>query len=86
MQFKDRVVIVSAAASGIGRAIAGRFATEGAHLAICDVNADTLETTAAELSAISPGVMHKVVDVSDFEAVQRFVAETVDTLAGWTLS
>lgn len=79
MRFKDRVVIISAAASGIGRAIAGRFAAEGARLAICDVNANALEAAAAELSAISPGVMQAVVDVSDFEAVQRFVAKTADT-------
>ena len=79
MRFKDRVVIISAAASGIGRAIAGRFASEGARLAICDFNASTLETAAEELSAISPGIVHAVVDVSDFEAVQRFVAKTADT-------
>jgi meso-butanediol dehydrogenase/(S,S)-butanediol dehydrogenase/diacetyl reductase len=79
MRFKDRVVIVSAAASGIGKAIAGRFAAEGARIAICDVNAGALETAAAQWSEISPGVMHRVVDVSDFEAVQRFVADTVAT-------
>lgn len=77
MRFKDRVVIVSAAASGIGRAIADRFAAEGACLAVCDLNADALQSAATALSAISPGVMHEAIDVSDFQAVQRFVAKTV---------
>jgi meso-butanediol dehydrogenase/(S,S)-butanediol dehydrogenase/diacetyl reductase len=79
MRFRDQVVIVSAAASGIGRAIAGRFAAEGARLAICDVNATTLAIAAEQLSAISPGIIHEVVDVSDFAAVQRFVARVADT-------
>ncbi|MDB5577217.1 MAG: fabG14 [Bradyrhizobium sp.] len=79
MRFRDQFVIVSAAASGIGRAIAGRFAAEGARLAICDVNATPLATAAEQLSAISPGLIHEVVDVSDFAAVQRFVARVADT-------
>ncbi len=38
MRFKDKVVMVTGGAAGIGRATAEVFAAEGAKLAICDVN------------------------------------------------
>ena len=36
MRFKDQVAIVTGAASGIGKAIAIKFAQEGPHVVICD--------------------------------------------------
>ena len=45
-RFKDRVVIVSGAAAGIGRSCAVRFAREGARCLICDFNEKELDETA----------------------------------------
>ena len=46
---KDRVVIVTGAASGIGRAIAVAYAKEGAKLALADINFEGLTTLQKEL-------------------------------------
>ena len=49
MKLKDRVALVTGAASGIGRATAALFAAEGARLAITDIDASGLADTAASL-------------------------------------
>ncbi|MFN7694468.1 MAG: glucose 1-dehydrogenase [Burkholderiales bacterium] len=49
MRFQDRVVLISGAAQGIGAATARRFADEGAHLLLLDLQAEPLEALAAQL-------------------------------------
>jgi hypothetical protein len=71
-RFDDRVVVVTGAASGIGRALAREFAAEGARLALADVDADGLRETAALAGA--DRCFTAVVDVADREAVERFAA------------
>jgi len=44
--FKDKVCVITGAASGIGRALAVELAEAGAVLALSDINADGLEETA----------------------------------------
>jgi NAD(P)-dependent dehydrogenase (short-subunit alcohol dehydrogenase family) len=51
MRFKDKLVIVTGAASGIGRATAIAFAGEGARVAIADINTAGLEDTALQIGA-----------------------------------
>ena len=47
MEIKDRIVVVTGAASGIGRALAQRFAKDGAKKVICsDINADGVKAVA----------------------------------------
>ena len=45
-----RVVMVTGSASGIGRGMAERFAEDGAHVAIADINVEGAEQVAKELS------------------------------------
>ncbi|WP_283137717.1 SDR family NAD(P)-dependent oxidoreductase [Rhizohabitans arisaemae] len=61
-----RTALVTGAARGIGRAIAARLAAEGARVTACDILADRLAATAAEL-----GVEPLVADVGDHEAMER---------------
>jgi len=68
--FEDRVVLVTGAAHGFGRAIALAFAERGAHVMACDVNADDLEQTVALGGERCESLL---LDVSDRAAVQRAV-------------
>lgn len=63
-------VAITGGGSGIGLAIARRLYAEGAQIAICDVNADALESVSSEL----PGTLTTVCDVSQASDVGRFFA------------
>ncbi|WP_343653216.1 SDR family oxidoreductase [Herbaspirillum sp.] len=52
----DKVVFISGAGSGIGRAMADAFAANGAHLALLDINAEALERARAELHLTFPQI------------------------------
>lgn len=78
-RFRDKVVLVTGAASGIGRATAERLAAEGATLSLTDVNADGLEETASTCRGVGSEVLARVADVSDEASVVDSVATTVST-------
>lgn len=70
--FKDKVVVITGAASGIGKATAKAFAREGADLVIADNNAQTLEQAAKEIQATGARVLARQLDVSDKKQVESF--------------
>jgi NAD(P)-dependent dehydrogenase (short-subunit alcohol dehydrogenase family) len=75
----DRVVIVTGAASGIGRATAIRCAEEGANVLACDVTEDALDEAVADANkAATTGevVAHRV-DVSDEQQVADTIADAI---------
>ncbi len=75
---RDKVVIVTGAAAGIGRATALRFAAEGAKVAAWDVQAAAGEALLAELKqAGAKGALYGVVNVADAAAVQAGVEQVV---------
>jgi 3-oxoacyl-[acyl-carrier protein] reductase len=51
MQIKDKTVVITGAGRGIGRALAVRFASRGAHIALLDLNQADLDVTAAQCMA-----------------------------------
>ncbi len=81
-RFRDRTVLVTGAASGIGRATAERLAAEGARLAISDVAVDGLAETATMCREAGAAVHEVVADVADEAAVVDLVAGTVEALGG----
>jgi NAD(P)-dependent dehydrogenase (short-subunit alcohol dehydrogenase family) len=71
-----RVAVVTGAASGIGFAMAERFAAEGMKVVLADIEAPALERAAAGLRDKAPGLLQTRVDVSRAEDVERLAAET----------
>jgi NAD(P)-dependent dehydrogenase (short-subunit alcohol dehydrogenase family) len=79
VQLQDKIALVTGASSGIGRAIARRFADEGATVALCSRRLDMLEETRS-LLAPRP-TPHKVfhMDVTDAASVHSAVASVLQT-------
>jgi 2-hydroxycyclohexanecarboxyl-CoA dehydrogenase len=71
---KDRGVIVTGGANGIGAAIARRLAEEGCTVGIFDLDATAGETVAAEIKQNGGRASLHVLDISDHDAVARAVA------------
>jgi 3-hydroxybutyrate dehydrogenase len=83
MIMKDKVCIVTGAASGIGQAIAERYAAEGAKVAIADLNIDAANATAAVINATTPGAaMGVAMDVTSEDQVNAGVAAVVKAWGG----
>jgi NAD(P)-dependent dehydrogenase (short-subunit alcohol dehydrogenase family) len=74
--FQGRVVAITGAAGGIGRALAVEFAKRGAHLAVSDIDEDELELTCEMVAVHDAKVESTVLDVADREAVYAW-AEAV---------
>jgi NAD(P)-dependent dehydrogenase (short-subunit alcohol dehydrogenase family) len=68
---KDRVAVVTGAASGIGLATAHRFAAEGIHLVLADIEADALARAEAAIKATGVEVLAVPTDVASADAVDR---------------
>ena len=71
-QAQAQTVVITGAASGIGRAIARALAADGLQLALADCNAQGLAEVKAELESQAGRLLTAVVDVTDEEAVRGF--------------
>lgn len=75
-RYENKVVLITGAGSGIGRATAKRMASEGARLMLVDRNEEGLDQTCNELPA-GTEVLRQAMDVSEEAAVEKCVADTI---------
>jgi len=75
---KNKVSVITGGARGIGREIALLFAGNGSDIALCDVNAEALESTRKEVESLGRSCMVAVVDVTKGSEVDSFVQKTLD--------
>jgi NAD(P)-dependent dehydrogenase (short-subunit alcohol dehydrogenase family) len=68
-QFRDRVAVVTGAASGIGRALAARFAAEGMRVVLADIEEAALEPAVAGLRSRGARVIGVRTDVASADSV-----------------
>jgi len=71
MRFKERVVLVTGSAQGIGREIAMAFAKEGADVVISDVDLEKAKETSAEIEGLGRKSLAVTMDVSNFAKVEE---------------
>ena len=78
LNLKDKVVIVTGASRGIGKAITLGFAAEGAKLSICGRTQETLDAAANEVQALGAEVFTQLADVTNGGDADAFVKATLD--------
>ena len=78
-EFKDRVAVVTGAASGIGRALADRFAAAGMRVVLADVEEGALRQAETEMRGKGATVLGVVTDVSKADSVEALAQKTLDT-------
>lgn len=79
MKLKDKVCIVTGAASGIGKAIADIYAAEGAKVVIADLNLEAAQKAADDITAAGGTALAVAMDVTSEDQVNAGVAHVVET-------
>ncbi|WP_157254157.1 SDR family NAD(P)-dependent oxidoreductase [Nonomuraea typhae] len=77
-----RTALITGAARGIGAAIATRMAAEGAHVALCDLDAEGARATLARIERGGGKGIVQEADVSAAEAARAVVAQAAERLGG----
>jgi NAD(P)-dependent dehydrogenase (short-subunit alcohol dehydrogenase family) len=75
-KFKDKTVIVTGGASGIGRALGEELGKRGARIVLADLNEVLLGETVTSLKGRGYKIAGTVIDVTDFKAVKRLVEDS----------
>ncbi len=75
MRLKGKVSIITGGASGIGKATALKFAQEGAIVAVCDLNQETIDATVNEVKAAGGEAVGYIVNVTNKSQINDMVAD-----------
>ncbi|HYB40571.1 MAG TPA: glucose 1-dehydrogenase [Candidatus Methylomirabilis sp.] len=81
-RFQDKVVVITGAAGGIGRAAARRFASEGARLLLVDISVAGLEESRAAAELAGGEAIAVAADVTRAAEVQRYVDTALGRFGG----
>jgi NAD(P)-dependent dehydrogenase (short-subunit alcohol dehydrogenase family) len=81
-EFRDKVAVITGAASGIGRAIAGRCAQEGMKVVLAGINESNLVKVESELKARGGTAISVRTDVSRRQDVEVLAQRTLETFGG----
>jgi len=82
MQLKDKVALITGAASGIGKEIALEYAKEGARVVIADLALDAAKATADEINKSGGTAMAVAMNVTDEAQVDKGIADAVAAFGG----
>ena len=74
-ELTDKVAVVTGAASGIGRALADRFASEGMRVVLADVDQEGLESVGGELESRGASIFLRPTDVANADDVEDLAAD-----------
>jgi NAD(P)-dependent dehydrogenase (short-subunit alcohol dehydrogenase family) len=74
--FKNKVAVITGAASGIGKMIAARLIRAGASVVLADVEAPALEKSVAEFRQQGADVLGVITDVADYNSVQALAEKS----------
>lgn len=77
MRFQNKVVIVTGAAGGIGGAISSRFAAEGAHVIVTDMNGEGAEATASQIRGEGGSARAVASDISNAEGCRAIIDDVI---------
>lgn len=79
---EGKIVMITGAGMGLGRAIALAFAEEGASVAICDINAEAMGETRVLIEEAGGSAIEIRMDVSDDASVSKGIEQIVSELGG----
>ncbi|HEY0536805.1 MAG TPA: SDR family NAD(P)-dependent oxidoreductase, partial [Actinoallomurus sp.] len=86
MSLAGKGVVVTGAASGIGRATAGHLASLGARVIVSDLAEEAGKATVEEIRAAGGTAEFVACDVSDEHSVENLIARSVETFGGLDLA
>jgi NAD(P)-dependent dehydrogenase (short-subunit alcohol dehydrogenase family) len=81
-EFKEKVAVVTGAASGIGRGLTEHCAREGMKVAIADIEEPALRETERAVKAAGADVLAVVTDVSNLKDIETLAQKTLDAFGG----
>ena len=78
MQLEDKIALVTGAGRGMGRAISLQLAKEGAHVAVSDIDASTVEDTAIAIKQMGRESLVLPADMGDLNDINRMFTQAKD--------